>query len=123
MTHAHIQRARLLLALLERVVGRSHGGWADYESLTEFRRLCWAALVLADDAQCQAQVELLVQYGNDLFSDHDHQKWDAAPLIGVDVLRFKIRGALASLRARLSAMESSTTRTPRVTTALPNFQA
>jgi hypothetical protein len=67
---------------------------------------------LADDAQCQAQVELLVQYGDDLFSDHDHQKWDAAPLIGVDVLRFRIRGALVSLRARLSAMECPTTKNP-----------
>jgi hypothetical protein len=122
MTHAHIQRVRLFLVLLERVLGRSHGGWADYDSLGEFRRLCWGALVLADDVECQAQIDLLVQYGNDLFSDHDHQKWEAAPLIGVDALRFRIRGALASLRARLDAMARSTTKNPRVASALPNAQ-
>jgi hypothetical protein len=75
---------------------------------------------LVDDVECEAQVELLVRYGNDLFSDHDHQKWDAAPLIGLDALRFRIRGALASLRARLDAMERSATKAPRMTPALPN---
>jgi hypothetical protein len=109
MTHAHIQRVRLFLVLLERVLGRSHGGWADYDSLSEFRRLCWGALALADDLECQAELELLVRYGNDLFSNHDHQKWDAAPLIGVDALRLRIRGGLASVRARLDAMERSAT--------------
>jgi hypothetical protein len=70
--------------------------------------------------ECEAQVELLLRYGNDLFSDHAHHKWDAAPLIGVDVLRFRIRGALASLRARLDAMERAATKTPRMTPALPD---
>jgi hypothetical protein len=57
-------------------------------------------------------------YANDLFSDHDYKKWDAAPLIGVDALR--IRGALASLRARLDAMDRAATKAPRMTPARPN---
>ena len=57
-------------------------------------------------------------YANDLFSDHDYKKWDAAPLIGVDALR--IRGALASLRARLDAMERAATKATSMTPALPS---
>ena len=123
MTHPRLQRARLFLVLLERVLGRSHGGWADDDSLSEFRRLCRGALVLVDDMECEAQIALLVRYGNDLFSDHDHQKWDAAPLIGVDALRFRIRGALASLRARLDAMERAATKAPPMTPELPDRES
>jgi hypothetical protein len=87
------------------VLGRSHGGWADHDSLAEFRRLCQAAFEQAEDDECRVQVERLQRFAADLFSDHDHHKWDAAPLVGVDALRFRIRGAVASLRARLVTLE------------------
>lgn len=105
MTHAESQRVRSYLASLEEVLAKSHGGWADYDSLLEFRHLCWAALLVVDDGDCQEQIDLLLQYAKDLFSEHDHHRWDVGPLIGVDILRRKISKVLNSFSARLNVIE------------------
>ena len=105
MTHTELQKVRGYLATLDSVLAKSHGGWADHDSLLEFRRSCWATLFMVDDRDCQGQIDLLVQYAKDLYSDQDHNRWDVGPLIGVDILRVKITKVLGSLRARLNAIE------------------
>jgi hypothetical protein len=105
MTHAGLQSVREHLAALEAVLAKSHGGWADEESLLEFRRICWAALLVANDADCQRHLDHLVQYAKDLYSDEAHQRWNVGPVFGADILRRKIRAALGALRARLNGIE------------------
>ena len=105
MTHAGLQNVREHLVALEAVLAKSHGGWADEESLLEFRRICWAALLVANDADCQQQLDHLVQYAKDLYSDDGHHRWDVGPVFGADILRRKIRAALGALRARLNSIE------------------
>ena len=92
---------------LEALVTKSHGGWADEQSLLEFRRLCWAALLLSDDPECHGRIELLVQYAKSLYTESDHHRWDVGPVFGVDVLRRKIRMVLSAARVRLSRGERS----------------
>ena len=94
MKTPHIQRVQLMLFLLERLLSKSAGGRADYDALGEFRRLCWAILILADDAECKRQVDSLVQYGNELYSDQG----------GAEALRLKIRQSVACLRTRLQVL-------------------
>lgn len=105
MTAADLQKVRDHLSALEAVIARSHGGWADEESLLEFRRLCWAMLLAVDDGECQAHIDLLLQYAKDLYSDHDHHRWNVGPVFGVDLLRRKIAMALSALRVRLEGPE------------------
>ena len=105
MNCADQQRFRSYLDGLETLLAKSHGGWADEQSLLEFRRLCWAALLVADDPECQEQIDLLVQYAKSLYSDRDHHRWDLGPLFGVDVLRRKIRTVLGAARARLGGAD------------------
>ena len=93
MTHADLQRVRTLLAGMEAVLARSHGGAADDDALLEFRRQCWAALLLTDDPECHEQIDQLVQYAKDLYSERENHR--------VDLLRGKIRMVLGSFRARL----------------------
>lgn len=97
MTHADVQKIRSHLTGVEAVLAKSHGGHADEDSLLEFRRLCWAALLLTDDGECHEQIDLLVQYAKDLYSGHQHDR--------VDALRGKIRAALGGFRARLNSLE------------------
>ncbi len=68
MTHADLQKIRSHLAAVEAMAAKAPGGRADEESLLEFRRLCWAALLLTDDAECHEQIDLLVQYAKELYS-------------------------------------------------------
>lgn len=105
MTHADLQKVRSDLASLESILAKSHGGWADDESLLEFRRSCWAALIVIDDKECQEHIALLVQYAKDLYSERDHHRWDVGPVFGVDILRRKIRKLLSSFSARLNSIE------------------
>ena len=98
MKHADLQKVRRSLAGMEAVLARSHGGAADDESLLEFRGLCWAALLLADDGECQEQIDLLVQCAKDLYSEREPER--------VDTLRGQIDKALSALRVRLSRLES-----------------
>ena len=105
MTQAELDRILGLLTGLETVVTKSHGGWADEDSLLEFRRQCWAAMLSIDDTECQLQLDLLVQYAKDLYSEERHKRWDVGPLFGVDILRRKIRMTLSSFRTRLLGIE------------------
>ncbi|MCD6042758.1 MAG: hypothetical protein K0R40_2361 [Burkholderiales bacterium] len=105
MTQVELDRILGHLTGLEMVVARSHGGWADEESLLEFRRQCWAAMLAIDDGECQLHLDLLVQYAKDLYSDENHKRWDIGPVFGVDILRRKIRMAISSSRTRLLGME------------------
>lgn len=105
MTHAGLQSVREHLAALETLLAKSHGGWADEEALLEFRRICWAALLVANEDDCQRQLDLVVQYAKELYSDNEHHRWDVGPVLGADILRRKIRAALGALRARLNSVE------------------
>ena len=69
MTHADLQKIHSHLTGLESMLAKSHGGRADDESLLEFRRLCWETLLLTDDPECHEQIDLLVQYAKDLYSE------------------------------------------------------
>ena len=97
MKQLNLQKVRSLLFEVEALVASSHGGQADDDSLLEFRRLCWAALLLVDDAECQEQIDLLVQYAKDLYSEGERDR--------VDPLQGKIRAALDSFRVRLTGLE------------------
>ena len=97
MTHADLQRVRTLLAGMEAVLERSHGGAADDDALLEFRRHCWAALLLTDDPECHEQIDQLVQYAKDLYSERENHR--------VDLLRGKINlFGLDSLVTMVAAM-------------------
>jgi hypothetical protein len=100
-----LQKLRSYIAALEGILAKSHGGWADDESLLEFRRSCWAALLVINDKECQEHIALLVQYAKELFSERDHHRWDVGPMFGVDILRRKIRMQLSSFSARLNSVE------------------
>ena len=95
------------LAGLEAVLAKSHGGWADEESLLEFRRLCLSARLVAEDSDCHQQFDLLAQYAKDLYSDHAHHRWDIGPVFGADILRRKIRMTLSACRARVNGVGRS----------------
>jgi hypothetical protein len=98
MTHAGLQKIRSHLAAVEALLAQSHGGRTDDDSLLEFRRLCWAALLLTDDAECHEQIDLLVQCAKQLYSSRQPDR--------VDALRGNISAALGGFRARLDSLES-----------------
>ena len=98
MTQAALHKIRSYLTAAEAILARAQGGSEDDDALLEFRRLCWAALLLADDAECHEQIDLLVQYAKELYSGREHDRADA--------LRGKIRAVLAGFRARLNSLES-----------------
>jgi hypothetical protein len=95
MTHANLQKVRSYLATLEAILAKAQAGWASDESLLEFRRVCWAALLVANDGECQEQIALLVQYSKDLFCRRGC----------VDILRDRIRTVLRTFSARLNGIE------------------
>ena len=97
MTHADLQKIRSHLTAVAALLAKSGSGHADEESLLEFRRLCWAALLLTDDAECHAQIDLLVQYAKELYSGREHDS--------VEQLKGKIGAALGGFRARLDGLE------------------
>jgi hypothetical protein len=92
MTNADVQTVRSHLATLEVMLQKRFAG---EESLLEFRRLCWAALLLVDDAGCHAQIDLLVQHAKDLFRGGD----------AADGVKSKLSAALAACSARLDMVE------------------
>lgn len=97
MTQAALHKVRDHLGAIEALLALAHGGSADEESLLEFRRHCWAALLLTDHPECHEQIDLLVQYAKDLYSGRDGERTDA--------LRGKIRAALGTFRLRLGSLE------------------
>jgi len=96
MTNADLNKIINQLATLETVLARSHGGRGDDESLLEFRRACWSALLLADDSECQALIDLLVQRAKELYSDCERPR--------VETLRGEIARLLDEFRGRLASL-------------------
>jgi hypothetical protein len=97
ITQGHLEKIRSALAGMETVLASSHGGHGDEDALLEFRRMCWAALLLMDDSEAQELIDLLVQYAKDLYSDGQGRD--------VENLRGRMCSTLAALRARLHAIE------------------
>jgi hypothetical protein len=98
LTQGHLEKIRNALGGMEAVLARSRGGHDDEDALLEFRRMCWAALLLMDDSEAQELIDLLVQYAKDLYSAGESRD--------VEKLRGRMRSALAALRARLHAIEN-----------------
>ena len=97
MKHAELQKVRDCLAAMEALLAKARAGASDDESLLEFRRMCWAALLLAHDDECHQQIDLLVQYAKDLYSGRDDER--------VEDLRAKIATVLSAFRTRLNGLE------------------
>ena len=97
MTQADVERIQGALAGMQAVLARCYGGRADDEALLEFRRMCWAALLLVDDGECQEYIDLLVQYAKELYSGGEPAR--------VEALRSRIKTALDAFRARVHALE------------------
>lgn len=95
MTNTDVQKVRSHLATLEALLEKRFGDSADEEALLEFRRVCWAALLLVHDVDFQEQIDLLVQHAKELFRGGD-------PADGV---KGKLRAALAACAARLHMVE------------------
>jgi hypothetical protein len=98
MTPNNLQKVRSCLAGLDAVLARSRGGRTDEESLLEFRRLCWSAMLLTGDGECHEQIDVLVQSAKELYADCGDSQ--------VDELRGRIRTVLSAFRARLNGMGS-----------------
>ena len=94
----NLHKVRSCLAGLDAVLARSRGGRADEESLLEFRRFCWSAMLLTGDSECHEQIDLLVQSAKELYSECGDAQ--------VDELRGRIRTVLSAFRARLNGMGS-----------------
>jgi hypothetical protein len=97
MTQGHLEKIRSALAGMEAVLASSHGGHNDDDALLEFRRLCWATLLLMDDSEAQQLIDRLVQSAKDLYSEGEGRD--------VETVRTEIHSALDALRARLHAIE------------------
>jgi hypothetical protein len=95
MTNADVQKVRSHLATLEGMLKRRFDQTADEEALLEFRRVCWAALLLVRDANFHEQIDLLVQHAKELFRGGD----------AANDANTKLGAALAACSARLHMME------------------
>ena len=94
MTSNQIQKARSYLAALQATVNKRFAGRADEDALLEFRRLCWGALLLVDDPECQQHIDSLVQYSKELF------RGEAA-----ESMKTRLEAAIAACSTRLDAIE------------------
>ena len=90
MTNSDVQKVRSHLASLEAMLARRFHS-ADDEALLEFRRVCWAALLLVEDVDFQDQIDLLVRYAKEFRGGED--------------MKDKMNAALAACSARLDAVE------------------
>lgn len=97
MTTSDLQKLTSALDGIEAVLARAQGGHVDIEALLEFRRFCWSALLLVNEAECQEQIDLLVRCAKELYSDCEPRR--------VDILRADIRTALGIVRARGTGVE------------------
>ena len=95
MTNAHVQKVRSHLATLEGMLERRLGEAADEEALLEFRRVCWAALLLVHDVDFHEQIDLLVQHAKELFRGGD----------GASDAKTKLGAVLVACNTRLHMVE------------------
>ena len=91
MTNSEVQKVRSHLASLQAMLDQRING-ADEEALLEFRRVCWAALLLVADVDFQDQIDLLVRYAKEFFRGGEHMK-------------DRMNAVLAACHARLEAVE------------------
>ena len=91
MTNSEVQKVRIHLASLQAMLVRRFDA-ADDESLLEFRRACWAALLLVEDVDFQDHIDLLVRCAKEFFR-------------GGEDLKDKMSSLLAACHTRLEAVE------------------
>jgi hypothetical protein len=91
MTNSEVQKVRSHLASLQAMLDERFSG-ADEEALLEFRRVCWAALLLVADVDFQDQIDLLVRHAKEFFRGGEHMK-------------DRMNAVLAACHARLEAVE------------------
>jgi hypothetical protein len=95
MTNADVQKVRSHLATLEAMLQKRFGHCADEEALLEFRRVCWAALLLVHDADFQEHIDLIVQHAKELFGGGH----------AASGVKAKLGAALITCNARLDMVE------------------
>lgn len=91
MTNSEIQTVRSHLGSLQTMLVRRFDA-ADDESLLEFRRACWAALLLVADVDFQDQIDLLVRYAKEFFR-------------GGEDMKDRMNAVIAACHVRLDAVE------------------
>jgi len=96
MTSSQLQKVRANLAALQALLDQRPARRSDEAPLLEFRRLCWGALLVVDDAECQQQIDLLVQYAKELFGGSG----------AAEGIKGKLEATIVACNARLDAVES-----------------
>jgi hypothetical protein len=96
--HRHYYGLRVLVI-------HNPGGWRDEHSLQRLQTLCRAANAAVDDPECKERLGAIEDYGCELYSDGDHQKWARGHLSGTDHLRLKILRELNAFNEHLSCLE------------------
>ena len=91
MTNSEVQKVRSHLASLQAMLDQRLNG-ADEEALLEFRRVCWAALLLVADVDFQDQIDLLVRYAKEFFR-------------GGEDMKDRMNAVIAACHVRLDAVE------------------
>jgi hypothetical protein len=91
MKNAALHKVRAYLSALEALLEKPR----DDESLLEFRRICWAAVLIANDSECQKHIDVLVRHAKELYSPGEHPGLEA-----------KIRTVLGAFRERLDRLEA-----------------
>ena len=81
---------------MEAVLAKSHGGRDDDDALLEFRRMCWAALLLMDDSEARADRQPGAAREGPVFRGRKPRRREPPG---------SIRSALGALRGRLQAIE------------------
>lgn len=106
MGQPNLDEARRLYSALRDIVIHNQGGWPDYESLGNVRKLVNAALNAVQDVECHHHLESVAEHSAEVFSKNGHKKWDRSYMTGVDFLRLRILRELDGFYSRLFALEA-----------------
>jgi hypothetical protein len=106
MSYRDLLEVRNCYAALRELVMQAHGGWNDVDSREKAERLCGAALVALDDAECRERLRSVQSQSLELFSRFGHLKWARRNMTGAEYLRLQILITLEGLNTRLFAMET-----------------
>jgi hypothetical protein len=107
MVDADLEKARECHGALREIFIHHPGGWADRDALYRAEKLCWQAMTLVKDAECQEKMGIVEHYAAALYSEAEHHKWRMASLPGADFLRLQILRALVGFHGRLLAIEAA----------------
>src|SRR5262245_14260771 len=107
MVDADLEKARECHGALREIFIHHPGGWADRDALYRVEKLCWQAMALVKDAECQEKMGIVEHYAAALYSEAEHHKWRMASLPGADFLRLQILRALVVFHGRLLALEAA----------------